>query len=81
VRALLAGALDNVQTMTDPIFGLAVPTHLAGVNDVLLRPREAWGDAAAYDQQARKLAGMFRSNFEKFATTVDKKVVEVGPKG
>jgi phosphoenolpyruvate carboxykinase (ATP) len=81
VRSLLAGGLDNVQTVSDPIFGLAVPTHVSGVSDTLLRPREAWGDAAAYDQQAQKLAGMFRSNFEKFASTVDAKVVEAGPKG
>jgi phosphoenolpyruvate carboxykinase (ATP) len=58
-----------------------VPTHVSGVSDTLLRPREAWGDATAYDQQAQKLAGMFRSNFEKFASTVDAKVVEAGPKG
>ena len=81
VRSLLAGGLDNVQTAADPIFGLAVPTHVSGVHDTLLRPREAWSDAAAYDQQARKLAGMFRSNFEKFASTVDQKVMEAGPKG
>src|SRR5215469_6701638 len=71
VRSLLSGALDSVPTATDPIFGLSVPTHVQGVSDTVLRPREAWSDPAAYDQQARKLAGMFRSNFEKFASTVD----------
>jgi phosphoenolpyruvate carboxykinase (ATP) len=81
VRSLLSGALDTVPTTADPIFGLAVPTHISGVSDAVLRPREAWADPAAYDQQARKLAGMFRSNFEKFASTVDQRVAEAGPKG
>ncbi len=81
VRSLLSGALDAVATAADPIFGLAVPTHVPGVSDAVLRPREAWSDPAAYDQQARKLAGMFRSNFEKFASTVDRRVTDAGPKG
>jgi phosphoenolpyruvate carboxykinase (ATP) len=81
VRALLSGTLDDAPTATDPIFGLAVPTHVAGVPDTVLRPRDAWADAAAYDEQARKLAGMFRSNFEKFAGAVDRGVVDAGPKG
>jgi len=81
VRALLSGSLDTVPTAPDPIFGLPIPTHVPGVNATVLRPREAWKDPAAYDQQARKLAGMFRTNFEKFAATVDRRVLEAGPRG
>jgi phosphoenolpyruvate carboxykinase (ATP) len=80
VRSLLSGGLDRVPTASDPIFGLEVPTHVAGVPDSVLRPREAWSDPSAYDEQAHKLAGMFRSNFEKFAGTVDRRVAEAGPK-
>jgi len=81
VRSLLAGTLDNAPTEADPIFGLAVPTRIAGVPDAVLRPRSAWSDTAAYDAQARKLAQMFRTNFEKFASSVDRRVLEAGPKG
>ena len=56
---------------TDPVFGLAVPTHVAGVPDEVLNPRDTWPDKAAYDAQAKKLAAMFRENFEKFEKFVD----------
>ena len=79
VRAALAGTLDRAPTATDPIFGLAVPTAVPNVPASVLLPREAWADPAAYDAQARKLAGMFRTNFEKFKSLVDVRVAESGP--
>jgi phosphoenolpyruvate carboxykinase (ATP) len=81
VRAALAGELDQVPVSADPIFGLAVPASVPGVPAAVLRPRESWSDPAAYDAQARKLAAMFRSNFEKFAGSVDPGLKDVGPKG
>jgi len=80
VNAALAGELDNVKTQTDPIFGLAIPTEIKGVPLKVLNPRETWPDPAAYDAQARKLAGMFHENFEKFGN-VDAATKTAGPKG
>jgi phosphoenolpyruvate carboxykinase (ATP) len=79
VHAVLAGKLDNVSTAIDPIFGLAMPTEVEGVPAKVLNPRTAWTDAAAYDAQAKKLASMFRENFEKFGS-VDIATKNVGPK-
>jgi phosphoenolpyruvate carboxykinase (ATP) len=79
VHAVLAGKLDNVSTAIDPIFGLAMPTEVEGVPANVLNPRTAWTDAAAYDAQAKKLASMFRENFEKFGS-VDIATKNVGPK-
>ena len=79
-RAALAGELDEVKTETDPVFGLAIPTEIKGVPNKVLNPRATWPDAAAYDAQARKLAGMFRENFEKFGS-VDSAIKNAGPKG
>ncbi|HTD84438.1 MAG TPA: phosphoenolpyruvate carboxykinase (ATP) [Gemmatimonadaceae bacterium] len=78
-RAALAGKLDKVKTQTDPVFGLAVPIEIAGMPSEVLNPRTMWADPAAYDAQARKLAGMFRDNFEKFGS-VEAATKNAGPK-
>jgi phosphoenolpyruvate carboxykinase (ATP) len=80
VNAALAGELDKVKTQTDPIFGLAIPTEIKGVPAKVLNPRETWPDPAAYDAQAKRLAGMFRENFDKFGS-VDAPTKNAGPKG
>ena len=80
VNAALAGELDKVKTQTDPIFGLAIPTEIRGVPAKVLNPRETWPDPAAYDAQAKRLAGMFRENFDKFGS-VDAATKNAGPKG
>jgi phosphoenolpyruvate carboxykinase (ATP) len=80
VHAALAGELDGVKTETDPIFGLHIPTEIKGVPSKVLHPRDTWPDAAAYDAQAKKLAKMFRENFEKFGS-VDTATKNAGPKG
>ena len=80
VRAALAGQLDTSATDKDPIFGLAIPREVPGVPGDVLNPRGTWADAAAYDTQAKKLAGMFRKNFHKFGDT-DEKIRNAGPTG
>ena len=80
VHALLHGDLSNAKTATDPVFGLAVPTEISGVPKGILKPRETWKDGAAYDAQAKKLAGMFRENFTKFESLVSEAVRNAGPR-
>src|SRR6476659_1874313 len=80
VLAALAGQLDQVPTQTDERFGLAVPTHVPGVPPEVMRPRDTWSDGAAYDAQAKKLAEMFRKNFEKFGSNVAPAIADAGPK-
>ena len=43
------------------------------------RPARRWADGAAYDASARKLAGMFRDNFEQYAADVSPEVLAAGP--
>jgi len=80
IRAALAGELDRVPTRRDPVFGVEVPQQVGGVPDQVLDPRQTWTDPAAYDQQAHKLAELFRKNFEQFADDVPAAVREAGPK-
>ena len=79
VDAALNDDFDGVEFRDDPVFGLAVPTKVAGVPDGVLDPRSTWSDGAAYDAQAAQLAGMFVANFEKFADAASAEVMAAGP--
>jgi phosphoenolpyruvate carboxykinase (ATP) len=80
VKAALSGAIDPASLRTDSVFGLGVPTAVPGVPSEVLNPRATWPDGEAYDQQAKKLAGMFRANFARFGETAEE-IREAGPKG
>jgi phosphoenolpyruvate carboxykinase (ATP) len=80
VSAALAGELDEVETREDPHFGLHVPIGVKGVPDEVLHPRITWHDGDAYDQQANKLAAMFKKNFEQYADEVPEAIKAAGPK-
>ena len=79
IRAALNGELDNVEYFTMPIFELRVPTHIRGIPDEVLNPRETWADKKAYDEQAIKLAKMFIENFRKYEDRVTEEVKKAGP--
>ncbi|HEX8230336.1 MAG TPA: phosphoenolpyruvate carboxykinase [Chloroflexia bacterium] len=80
VSAALDGSLAQVPTVTDPIFGLQVPTSCPGVPSEVLTPRNTWQDKDAYDQAARNLAQRFKDNFNKFADQVTDEVRNAGPR-
>ncbi len=77
VRAAIAGKLDNVETETNQVFGLQMPTAIEGVPAEVLNPRNAWADKDAYDEKAAELSQLFRENFQKFGE-VSKDIVEKG---
>jgi phosphoenolpyruvate carboxykinase (ATP) len=79
IHAVLTGTLEDVETVTDPVFGLAVPASVPGVPDHVLNPRSTWSDPVAYDMQAEKLADMFAQNFEKYADRVGPEILAAGP--
>ncbi len=79
VAAMLSGKLDEVPTKEHPVFGLHMPTAVPEVPDSVLDPRNTWADKAAYDQQAAKLAKLFRENDAKFE--MPDAVRAAGPKG
>ena len=79
VRAAINGELDGVETISDPVFRIAVPVRVPGVPDRILVPRDTWADKDAYDATARRLAAMFHVNFRAFADGVPPAVREAGP--
>ncbi|RUA17664.1 MAG: phosphoenolpyruvate carboxykinase (ATP) [Clostridia bacterium] len=80
IAAALNGDLDDVETEAHPVFGVHVPKSVPNVPDEVLNPRNTWIDKAAYDAQARKLAVMFKENFNHFQDQVAPEVVAAGPK-
>ncbi len=79
VHAALNGELTDVPTKPDPLFGVHVPVAVQGVSDRVLQPRRTWADADAYDAAARRLAGMFVENFERYKDRVSPAVAAAGP--
>jgi phosphoenolpyruvate carboxykinase (ATP) len=79
LRAALSGALDAARFTRDPVFGFEVPASVPDVPNSVLSPRGTWADAGAYDAQARKLAMMFRENFEQYRSQVPEEVAKAGP--
>ena len=65
---------------THPVFNVEVPLSCPGVPPEALSPRGTWSDGAAYDAQARKLAGMFAENFVSFEAGADDAVKAAGPR-
>ncbi|HEX4020415.1 MAG TPA: phosphoenolpyruvate carboxykinase (ATP) [Acidobacteriaceae bacterium] len=78
VHAVLDGRLAKTEFVTEQAFGLSIPTACPDVPSELLNPRNAWKDAAAYDQQAAMLAAKFEQNFAKF--DVPEKIRAAGPR-
>ena len=79
VRAILAGGLERATFTKDPVFGFEVPAAVPEVPPEVLTPRATWSDPAAYDAQARKLAAMFRENFERFRSEAPEGAAAAGP--
>ena len=79
LTAALDGSLKNASFRTDPYFGFAVPTSVAGVEPHLLYPAKTWRDKAAFDGMARKLVAMFQENFVKFEPHVDADIRQAAP--
>ena len=79
VSAVIGGQLDDAETREDPFFGLNVPIEVPGVASELLDPRGTWEDGEAYDEQATKLAELFKENFTRFESQVPEDVRYAGP--
>jgi phosphoenolpyruvate carboxykinase (ATP) len=66
VSGILGGKLSKAPTREHPVLGLHMPTEVPLVPDDVLDPRNTWKDKAAYDQQAARLARLFRENDARF---------------
>jgi len=80
IDRILDGSVDKAETKIIPVFNLEVPTSLEDVHDEILDPRDTYEDAAEWDKKAKKLAGLFAKNFEKYTDNEEgKALVAAGP--
>ena len=79
LHAALDGSLNGAPMRMDENFGFEVPTEVAGVDSLILNPRDTWADKKAYDAKAQYLVGLFIKNFEDFAAHVDADVNAAAP--
>jgi phosphoenolpyruvate carboxykinase (ATP) len=79
ISAIHNGELAKAATARDPVFGFDTPTSCSGVPSEILIPRNTWSDKASYDATAKKLAKLFRDNFEKYADGASAEVRAAGP--
>ncbi|NOY42442.1 MAG: phosphoenolpyruvate carboxykinase (ATP) [Planctomycetes bacterium] len=80
IDAIHNGSLSQAPTLTDPIFGLEIPTSCAHVPDEILIPKKTWADPVAFDQTAMKLAGLFIENFKHYQSGTSEAVRAAGPR-
>ncbi|MEK9628648.1 MAG: phosphoenolpyruvate carboxykinase [Nitrospinota bacterium] len=80
IKAILEGQLNDVETETDPVFGIQIPVAVKGVPKECLFPRNTWKNPDAYDEKADELANQFIENFKEYEKNVDKKILDASPK-
>ena len=79
VDAIHNGELAGMPTERDAIFGFDVPTQCPGVPSELLQPRATWADPQAYDETAKKLAGLFIENFKAYESGASEAIRSAAP--
>lgn len=65
VQAALAGELNGVEYVTEPVFNLSFPRTCRDVPEAVLNPQKGWKNESSYHAQAEKLAAEFRAHFER----------------
>lgn len=81
IDAILNGTIDEAETFTLPVFDLAVPTALSGVDTQILDPRNTYASVEQWQEKAHDLAQQFVTNFDKYTDTeAGARLVAAGPK-
>ncbi len=81
IDAILDGSIEKADMQQLPIFNLAIPTALPGVDPAILDPRDTYADKAQWQTKAEDLAARFAKNFDKYTDNDEgKALVAAGPK-
>ncbi|CAG77003.1 phosphoenolpyruvate carboxykinase [Pectobacterium atrosepticum SCRI1043] len=81
IDAILNGSIDDAEMQTLPVFDLAIPTSLPGVNPDILDPRDTYASIEQWQEKADDLAQRFITNFDKYTDApAGAALVKAGPK-
>ncbi|MEQ9922170.1 phosphoenolpyruvate carboxykinase (ATP) [Pectobacterium brasiliense] len=81
IDAILNGSIDDAEMQTLPVFDLAIPTSLPGVNPDILDPRDTYASVEQWQEKADDLAQRFITNFDKYTDApAGVALVKAGPK-
>lgn len=80
IDAILSGDIDKAAKHTLPVFNLAIPHELPGVDSHILDPRNTYDNVAQWQEKAEDLAGRFINNFDKYTDTpAGQTLISAGP--
>jgi phosphoenolpyruvate carboxykinase (ATP) len=79
ITAINNGSLARAEFEEMPGWGLQIPKSCPGVEASVLNPINTWPNKDEYVQTINKLAGMFRKNFEKYASKASGDVKAAAP--
>ncbi len=81
INAILYGAMDGGEFNTIPVFNLAVPSKIEGVDSNLLDPGKVWDSPYKWHIAATDLAMKFIINFNKFSVDEETgRLADFGPR-
>lgn len=69
ISAILNGTTGELREETVPVFGLAIPQSVPGVDSAQLDPRSGWPSADKWQEKAESLAQLFMDNFKQYSDT------------
>lgn len=81
IDAIHSGDLTKAPSVRDATFGIDVITEVPGVPKEILIPKNTWKNPAKYDEAAKKLAGLFIKNFERFSAGLSQEIRDAAPVG
>ncbi len=80
IDAILSGDIDKAAKHTLPVFNLAIPHELPGVDSHILDPRNTYDNVAQWQEKTEDLAGRFINNFDKYTDTpAGQALISAGP--
>jgi phosphoenolpyruvate carboxykinase (ATP) len=80
IDRILDGSIEKAETITVPVYNLAVPTALEGVDTHILDPRNTYTEASQWEAKAKDLAKLFVENFKLYTDNEEgKALVAAGP--